>query len=109
MGGLPVVSFVELSDAEVTARLIEAGNYIYQMNPHTVYVVENPSPNGPFFKERSDVDNICYAIPVSHLEQYPFSSIRLQECNIAFYHYKYKDDAIADAVSRLIKIGHHHS
>jgi hypothetical protein len=104
MGGLPTVVPPKPTDAEITARLIEIGR-TPMPDPHTVWVVEDPSTYFPFYKDRSNLDNVCYAMPVSHFEAYPFSTFNLERSHIAFYHYKDREAAVEDATARLAKIG----
>lgn len=106
MGGLPTIAPPKPTDAEIIARLIEIGRNAHVPNPHTVWVVENPPVSRRFFySDRSDVDNICYALPVGHLELYPFSRIRLENDHIVIYRYEHREDAVADAIHRLARIG----
>ena len=65
----------KLSEAEVFARVIAAGKNCALPKVHTIWVVNNPSPSTLFYRDRSDLDNICYAIPVGRLTQ--FLSLRL--------------------------------
>lgn len=102
MGGVVEVA-PTLTPEQITARLIEIGRTPLP-NPHTVWVVEDPSPNGPFYKDRSELDNICYTLPVGHLEKFPFSTTRLVQANIAFYPYKYRQEALEDARGRLAHV-----
>lgn len=105
MGGVPTEVKPKLTDAEITARLIEIGRNAKVPDPHTVWVVEDPSTYFPFYKDRSNLDNVCYAMPVSHFDVYPFSTFNLERSHIAFYHYKDREAAVADATARLAKIG----
>ncbi len=101
MGGIPTVTPPKPTDAEIIARLIEIGRNAKLPDPHTVWVVEDPSTNFPFYKDRSELDNICYAMPVSHFEAYPFSRVRLENDHIVFYHYRDYEAAKADAMQRI--------
>lgn len=106
MGGEVVVALPPPTQAEIFARLIEIGKNAKVSEPHTVWVVENPPVSGRFFyQDRSDVDNICYAIPVGHLETYPFTPLHLERSSVAFYAYKDYEYAVADAVARLAQVG----
>jgi hypothetical protein len=104
MGGIDPPAPVR-SQEEIIAAVIEAGRNASVPNPHTVWVVENV-PFGPYpYPDRSDLDNICYALPVGHLERFPFPAARLVRCNIAFYPYKERAAAEADALHRLARAG----
>lgn len=104
MGGLdPAV--VKASDAEVRQRLIDIGKNAGVPAVHTVWCVEDPSPNGPFYKDRSDVDNICYAIATIQFQEFYSGTSHLFAKHIALYPYKYREEAVADAVSRLARVG----
>lgn len=105
MGGIPTEVKPKPTDAEITARLIEIGRNAKVPDPHTVWVVEDPSTYFPFYKDRSNLDNVCYAMPVSHFEMFPFSVFNLEKLHIAFYHYKDREAAVEDAIARLAKIG----
>ncbi len=101
MGGIDKPA-PKLTDAQYRARLIELGS-IKLPDPHTVWVVEDPSTCFPFYKDRSDVDNICYQIPVAHFEKYPFGLHHLMTAHILFY--REYEPAVEDAIERLAKAG----
>jgi|SRR5271166_1837967 len=101
MGGIPVIVPPKPSEAEVTARLIEIGRNATVPNPHTVWVVNDPSPSTLFFRDRSDLDNICYPIPVGHMTRFPFSPVLMEKNHTTFYHHKDKEAALKDALLRL--------
>ena len=106
MGGEVKVATPPPTQEEIFARLIEIGKNAKVSEPHTVWVVESPPVSGRlFYQDRSDVDNICHAMPVSHFEAYPFSPLHLESASIAFYAYKDHEFAIADAVARLAQVG----
>lgn len=95
----------KLTDEEYRARPIQIGNDAKVSDPHTVWVVESPSANFPFFKNRSDVDNICYAMPVSHFDIYPSNRLTMELARMTFYHYRDREAAVEDALTRLAMIG----
>ena len=105
MGGLdPAVA--KATDAEVRQRLIDIGsNAGLGPGPNTVWVVEDPSPGGPFYKDRSDVDNICYAMAPIQFETFYSGVSHLFSKHVALYPYQYREEAVADAVSRLARMG----
>jgi hypothetical protein len=104
MGGLdPVVA--KATDAEVRQRLIDIGSSAGLRAVHTVWCVEDPSPNGPFYKDRSDVDNICYAIDPIQFETFYSGVSHLFNKSVALYRYEHREEAVADAVSRLARMG----
>lgn len=105
MGGIPTTVVPPPSREEIIARLIEIGRTASVPRPHTVWVVEDPSMSGGHYHDRSDVDNICYALPVGHLTEYPFSAFRLQRFNIVFYPYQHREAAVEDALHRLARVG----
>jgi hypothetical protein len=82
---------------EIVARLIEIGRNAHVPNPHTVYTVEDPGEILPF-PDRSVVDNICFEMPVGHLERFPFSYARMVRVRMVFY--RDKAAALEDAHAR---------
>jgi hypothetical protein len=104
MGGIVEVVSPQ-SIEEIYAHLIALGT-IYKLpsrTVHTCWVVEDPSPMGRFYQDRSPLDNICYALPVAHLHTYPFPAARLTRDNITFYSYQHKQAALQNARLRLLR------
>lgn len=104
MGGIDAPA-PKLSEEEVFARVIAAGKNCALPKVHTIWVVNNPSPSTLFYRDRSDLDNICYAIPVGHLTRFPFSPFIMERNQTTFYAYQDKEAAIKDAQQRLDKPG----
>ena len=104
MGGIDPVA-PKKSQEEIIAGAIAAGQNCAVPNPHTVWVVNNPAPDTLFYRDRSDLDNICFQVPIGHLTGYIWPYISMQKNSTAFYHYKDKDAAIEDALQRLAHAG----
>lgn len=98
MGG-QIQEVIKPSIEEIYARLIELGRNAKIPNPHSVWVVE--SQDSFRYDNRSELDHICYLIPVLHLELFPFSVYRLQSASIVFFAYKDYDAAISEANRRI--------
>ncbi len=96
MGGAVEIT-PERTPAEITVRLIEIGRNAKVPDPHTVWVVQDPT-----LYDR-ELDHLCYAIPVGHLAMFPFGRLHLETQHITFYAYKYRQEALEDAKSRLAK------
>jgi hypothetical protein len=105
MGGIDAPE-PKRSEEEIRASLIEIGRNATTPEPHSVWVVEDPHPLGLYcHANRSEVDNICYLMPVGHFDAYPIPRQRLENGHIVFYHWKEREAAIEDAVARLAMVG----
>ncbi len=104
MGGIDPVA-PKKSEEEIRAGAIAAGQNCEVPNPHTVFVVNNPSAATLFYAGRSDIDNICYAVPIDHLSFFKWSPIRMERYNTTFYAYKDRESAMEDALQRLAMVG----
>ena len=99
MGGEVNVVPTLPTQEEVIARLIEIGRDAKVNAIHTVWCVEDPAPL------RREFDQLCYAMPVGHLEKFPMAPLHLHTYHMAFYPYKFKEEAVADTLSRMAKHG----
>ena len=105
MGGLDPAA-VKATDTEVRQRLIDIGrNAGLGPGPNTVWCVEDASPNGPFYQDRSDVDNICYAMAPVQFQTFYSGISHCISKHMALYRYEDREFAVADAVSRLAQVG----
>lgn len=84
---------------EVIARLIEIGRMATTAEVHTVWMVEDPGPL------RTEFDQLCHAVPVGHLEKFPIAPLHLDLYHMAFYPYKFREEAVADTLSRMARHG----
>lgn len=99
MGGEVIVTTPPPTQEEIFARLIEIGKNASVPTVHTVWVVEDPAPL------RKEFNQLCYPVPVGHLEKFPIAPLHLHTYHMAFYPYKFKEDAIADTLSRMAQHG----
>lgn len=96
-GEQPVVA-PKLTHEEVRARLIKIGEEAFVPNPHTVLVVQDAMPL------EYSLEKICCTMPVAFFEIHQYSLIQLQHRNIAFFPYKYKEEAENEASKRIVKM-----
>jgi hypothetical protein len=97
MGGIPTTVPVPPTQEEIIARLIEIGKNAHVPNPHTVYMVEDPTEILPF-PDRTVEDNIFHAIPIGHFEIFKFSISRMERLRATFY--RDREAALEDARAR---------
>ena len=104
MGGIDPVA-PKKSEQEVIAGAIAAGQNCQVPTPHTAWCVVNPTQSTLFYHSRSDIDNICFAVPIDHLTVFKWPLVRMQINNTTFYRYEDRQAAMDDALSRLAMVG----
>ncbi len=96
-GGVPAAAPIVLSQKEIVARLKEIGANAAVPNPHTIYMVEDPSPILAY-QDRSVADNCFTAVPIGHFELFKFSMHRMVLYRATFY--RDREAAWQDAEAR---------
>src|ERR1035441_4606252 len=102
MGGIDPPAPVR-SQEEIIAAVIEAGRIAQVPRVHTAWCVQDPNVSTMFYRDRSDLDNICRQVPYYHLDK--FSSLTMTRNHTTFYAYKDREAAVEDALHRLALVG----